>query len=978
MAGNSDINNPEALLKRAFLFLEDGEWELADDYCERVLDVDPENARAYLGKLMAEHHAHQPEEMADCGKPFDYSTNYQKAVRFGDEGLRSQLDRYINYINKRNEHERFTGLYQKASAIMSAATTDTSFRSAAEIFRSISGYRDAEILAKECSEKAEICRKDGIYRSAKTKMAQENLVGYTEALSLMQSIPGWKDADELASACQDRIIKISAERMANEQIERAKRENYQTAIKKKRAGILITAATILVCLALVIVYFTVFQPRIKRQKAMEMLENGDYDSAYALLEEINDQDTVNSSKFDRACAFLDAEDYESAYALLSEIGRYDIIAESQEERKEKERESAEQAVATAVPAPTEGPKPTDGPAPTQNPTPTQAPRDPVEPIGSVTVLVNALRVRSAPNTSGSELGKTTKGETFRVYAVSQAEGYTWYRIGKDAWIADKNGDYASFSKDTSPTSWDLDASIGMVEILTDSVQMSIAPSTRAEKTVWTAKGDQYWVYEISYAEYAEGYLWYRIGPDAWVADKDGKSVRYSDRIALLIAQAQGITPNKNDPMTFLGHTLGEVIKAFGDGYSTEDFGISGPYPGLFYPDNRTPYVFLYVDAYEKLGGRQIDENDLDENFVVSEVGLLSEVEEATIYGIAEYLDWINGSSGNNGGQNAATYCTDYYSVTIPAAIATNCVFRQHRDGFSLYEITSILDGYGGNVFSLVMYQADDFRFLDNPTIVSYQGLLTVPNGERFNLFFCQPTDVQWSSDGYDAYVACSECAEEILASLQPLSGVTLTKPKELNPRNKQVIFVSTYEYNGQYGARLSVAEWSGESWKTRMSDISAAIGSNGTTTDKHEGDHCTPSGTFNILFCFSDSTLDTGLRQKTLRDGDVWVTDQNSRYYNTIQSSSTRDKDWSKSENIYRQFSTGRSVAGIFFDYNGDGETAGSATPGAGAALFLDGVGNSGSLDTGYGDVKLRGEDMLRLLKVLNSSLNPVIIIVPE
>ena len=73
--------------------------------------------------------------------------------------------------------------------------------------------------------------------------------------------------------------------------------------------------------------------------------------------------------------------------------------------------------------------------------------------------------------------------------------------------------------------------------------------------------------------------------------------------------------------------------------------------------------------------------------------------------------------------------------------------------------------------------------------------------------------------------------------------------------------------------------------------------------------------------------------------------------------------------------STGRSVAGIFFDYNGDGETAGSATPGNGAALFLDGVGSSGNLNSGYGDIKLRGEDMLQLLRQLEQTMNPLIII---
>ena len=40
-----DKNNEiDALLKRVFMFLEEGDWSNADKYCEKVLDIDPENA----------------------------------------------------------------------------------------------------------------------------------------------------------------------------------------------------------------------------------------------------------------------------------------------------------------------------------------------------------------------------------------------------------------------------------------------------------------------------------------------------------------------------------------------------------------------------------------------------------------------------------------------------------------------------------------------------------------------------------------------------------------------------------------------------------------------------------------------------------------------------------------------------------------------------------------------------------------------
>lgn len=94
------------LLKRAFMFLEDGEWDNADEYCEKVLDMEPENAQAYLGKLMAELCVSKVEELKYEEKPFNNKNNYRKIIRFGDNSLKIQLEGYTTYISERNEIER--------------------------------------------------------------------------------------------------------------------------------------------------------------------------------------------------------------------------------------------------------------------------------------------------------------------------------------------------------------------------------------------------------------------------------------------------------------------------------------------------------------------------------------------------------------------------------------------------------------------------------------------------------------------------------------------------------------------------------------------------------------------------------------------------------------------------------------------------------------------------------------------------------
>ena len=177
--------------------------------------------------------------------------------------------------------------------------------------------------------------------------------------------------------------------------------------------------------------------------------------------------------------------------------------------------------------PTELPVPAD-PTPSDEPMPPDEPEPPPEedqPIGSITIMVNALRVRSSPSTSGTERVKTTKGEVFRVYEISGSEEYTWYRIGENAWIADRDGDYVSFSDNTTPMGWDPEYAIGTIEILVDALKMRKTPNTSAQETFWPAKGDKYWVYEISSGE---GFTWYKIGPNAWIADKNGDYVRFEE------------------------------------------------------------------------------------------------------------------------------------------------------------------------------------------------------------------------------------------------------------------------------------------------------------------------------------------------------------------------------------------------------------------------------------------------------------------
>ena len=275
--------NTAPLLKRAFIFLEDGDWDSADEYCEKVLDLDPECAQAYLGKLMADLRVRKVDDLANCEQPFDDKDNYRKVMRFGDETLRDTLEDYITHINDRDENARLTGIYNDAANAMSRADSEDAYRSAADKFKSIPDFKDADALAESCLDKAEICRKDGIYSSAKSKITEDSTASCEEAIQMFQSILGWKDSDEQICACQKRIEEIKAkekaERLEAERKAEERRIAANKARRKRKKAFVIGAPIVCACIAFVIVLTTVIIPKQKYNKAIHLLDSGDYAEA---------------------------------------------------------------------------------------------------------------------------------------------------------------------------------------------------------------------------------------------------------------------------------------------------------------------------------------------------------------------------------------------------------------------------------------------------------------------------------------------------------------------------------------------------------------------------------------------------------------------------------------------------------------------------------------------------------------------------
>ena len=62
-------------------------------------------------------------------------------------------------------------------------------------------------------------------------------------------------------------------------------------------------------------------------------------------------------------------------------------------------------------------------------------------LGQVENIAGKINIRNSPSTGSEIVGSVEKGQKSFYFEIKEAEGFTWYRIGDNKWIADKNGEW---------------------------------------------------------------------------------------------------------------------------------------------------------------------------------------------------------------------------------------------------------------------------------------------------------------------------------------------------------------------------------------------------------------------------------------------------------------------------------------------------------------------------------------------------------
>ena len=94
-------DNVNAMVMRGQFALEDGDWAKASEYFERALDENPEEAKAYLGKVLAGLQLSSAEQINDKLVKLYENKDFERAIRFSTGADKTQLESIKEQADKK-------------------------------------------------------------------------------------------------------------------------------------------------------------------------------------------------------------------------------------------------------------------------------------------------------------------------------------------------------------------------------------------------------------------------------------------------------------------------------------------------------------------------------------------------------------------------------------------------------------------------------------------------------------------------------------------------------------------------------------------------------------------------------------------------------------------------------------------------------------------------------------------------------------
>ncbi|WP_031547352.1 TIR domain-containing protein [Oribacterium sp. FC2011] len=204
----------DTLKKRICLFLENAEFNNAKEYCDKILDVRPEDTETYILKLCAELSIKNRSQLENAKVSFEKNTSYQNALRFGTPNEKAELEAALNKVNERNLQLKIS---KKKKMVLYARNLIIAFVCIFIVFCLILNHR---------IKKAEQLAEDGQFQAANehlpniklVKLLNPMLVSYIEAgvdysneeyskaSEILENMTEYKNAEQLKNNCEYEML----------------------------------------------------------------------------------------------------------------------------------------------------------------------------------------------------------------------------------------------------------------------------------------------------------------------------------------------------------------------------------------------------------------------------------------------------------------------------------------------------------------------------------------------------------------------------------------------------------------------------------------------------------------------------------------------------------------------------------------------------------------------------------------------------
>lgn len=194
-------SNLSGLIDRAYLFLEGRDWELADECLETVLNNDPRNAEAYIGKLMITLKVNRRDNLSEATHDFERDVDYQRVLRFGNDEQVAHVKNALEMVKGKAYEKKYKdAVYKCENTIYPAILLEC-----AGFFEELGDYKDSARLAVECrarAQKAEERQKEDTYKFYVGLSNDDNIDKVRVALKYFEANTGYKNCREMAEKCR--------------------------------------------------------------------------------------------------------------------------------------------------------------------------------------------------------------------------------------------------------------------------------------------------------------------------------------------------------------------------------------------------------------------------------------------------------------------------------------------------------------------------------------------------------------------------------------------------------------------------------------------------------------------------------------------------------------------------------------------------------------------------------------------------------